>query len=119
MPVVCADGGIVWKGKDIVALPLPHKSEVISWLVGTWSAGDIGDVEELPEGTQAVMNPNMYRIRPRGQDLPSTPNRGSSSKENEAVLATFGEHESFSTSAVFTDVMLALRHPHACSTSRL
>jgi brefeldin A-inhibited guanine nucleotide-exchange protein len=43
--------------------------------------GDIGDVEELPEGSLEAagrhMDPNAYRIRPRGQDVAS-PVRGNS-----------------------------------------
>ena len=30
--------------------------------------GDIGEVEELPEDAQSAINPNIYRIRPTGQD---------------------------------------------------
>ena len=48
--------------------------------------GDIGDVEELPEGTEAPLNPNAYRIRPRGQDLPAGPSR-EASRDAEAAAA--------------------------------
>jgi hypothetical protein len=54
----------------------------------TLPAGDIGDVEELPEGTESLPNPNTFRIRPRGQDVPSTPSRDAS--RDEAAAATPG-----------------------------
>lgn len=68
------------------AAPLPwrHTSSRPPACHWPYSTGDIGDVEELPEGTEAPVNPNAFRIRPRGQDLPSNPSSRRTSRDEAA-----------------------------------
>lgn len=47
-------------------------------------------MEELPEGTEASINPNAYRIRPRGQDIPATPSRDTSRDQEQAAPSSPG-----------------------------